>query len=281
MLDVEILRPRNLPEAFRMISKIRGNFRYLAGGTDIVVAAKRGGGVPAVWVDISQISEMKRIEEKNGHIFIGGLATYAEISESAIVRRWAPSLFSVCPEFASPPVRSLATLGGNCANASPAGDGIPTLYAEQAHAVLVLRGRKREVPIEEFFLGPRKTILRPGEIFYGVKIPKWGHQGFFLKIGPRKGLAIAKASLGLAVDLNGKVKKIRIALGAVGPTVLRARETESYLCGKALTQESLREARRLIQEEVMPITDFRSTADYRWAMTGVLLERALRRAASC
>lgn len=280
MLDINIVQPKTLSEIWKTISKIRDPYRYLAGGTDIVVAAKRDVGVPCTWVDISKIKELNKIEEQKSYIFIGSLVTYSDIAESNIVKRWAPSLYEVCPKFASPPIRSLATIGGNCANASPAGDGIPSLYAENASIVLKLRNSVREVPVEKFFLGPKKTVLKKGELVYGLKIPKKsGYSGTFLKIGPRNGFSISKVSLALSIKSDGSktIQDVRIGLGAVGPTVIRAIKTESYLKGKPLTQKLLEEAQKLIQSEVAPITDHRSTAEYRKAMTGVLLGRVLTR----
>lgn len=280
MLDIDILQPKSLNELWKTVSKLGNSFRYLAGGTDLVVVAKHGIGTPCTWIDITKIKELKKIEQKSNSIFIGALVTYAEIEESELIQKWAPALYAVPPEFASPPIRSLATLGGNCANASPAGDGLPALYVEGAKVVLKLKNFTREVPIEKFFLGPRKTVLKKNELIVGFRIAKKPYtKGTFLKIGPRKGLAIAKASLALSLRSNGSgtIQDIKIALGAVGPTVLRASKTEALLLGQKIDDESIKKAQELVQTEASPITDHRSTAEYRRAMCGVLLARALKR----
>jgi CO/xanthine dehydrogenase FAD-binding subunit len=275
--NVQILQPATLREVWRSLPAIRVPRAFLAGGTDLVVRAKHVGDVPPIWIDLSRLSELKRLEEKKDHIFIGSRVTYADLERSAVVRQWLPALYGVWSEFASPPVRSLATLGGNCANGSPAGDGIPALFAEEAVVMLERFGKKRDVPIDKFFLGPRRTVLQTDELIVGFKLPKWpGHRGAFLKLAPRKGLAIAKAAVAAAAEFSGeKVIKARVALGAVGPTVARVRDLEDFLAGKALTADVLKEAERMASAAARPITDHRSTAEYRKAMAGVLTRRAL------
>jgi CO/xanthine dehydrogenase FAD-binding subunit len=274
---VRIVQPGSLRDLWEALPKLKGPHAFLSGGTDLVVRAKHFGDTPPLWVDLSRLDELKKIEAKKDHLFIGGRVTWAEIEHSPLVREWAPAVYAVWAEFASPPVRTLATLGGNCANASPAGDGIPSLYAEEAVLVLVRFGKKREVPVEKFFTGPRRTVLEKDELLYGIKVPKWpGHRAAFMKLAPRRGLAIAKAAVAVAVELaGGRVKKARIALGAVGPTVARVRAAEDYLQGKALDEKAASEAGRLASEAAKPITDHRSTAEYRKAMAGVLTKRAL------
>lgn len=274
---IEIVQPKSLADLWKTLPRLTGPRAFLSGGTDLVVRAKHFGDTPPTWIDLSRLSELKRVEEKKDHLFIGGRVTWAEVEESALVRKWAPALHAVCPEFASPPVRSLATLGGNCANASPAGDGIPALYAEEAVIVLEKFGKKREVPAEKFFTGPRRTVLAKDELVVGFKFPKWpGHRGAFLKLAPRKGLAIAKAAVAAAIEFDGRrVKKARVALGAVGPTVIRAKDLEAFVTGKALTEDVLKECEPLAAKAASPITDHRSTAEYRRAMAGVLARRAL------
>lgn len=284
MLDVDILQPKSLSELWKSVSSLKNSFRYLAGGTDLVVLAKHGIGIPCTWIDITKIKELKKIEQKSDSIFIGSLVTYAEIEESELICKWAPALFSVPPEFASPPIRSLATVGGNCANASPAGDGLPALYVEGAHIILKSKSSTRELPIEKFFIGPKKTVLKKDELIVGFRIPKKPYtKGTFLKIGPRKGLAIAKASLAISLRENGSgtIQDIKIALGAVGPTVLRANKTEALLLGQKMDDSLIKKAQELVQTEASPITDHRSTAEYRRAMCGVLLKRALKRLLEC
>jgi xanthine dehydrogenase FAD-binding subunit len=274
---IDIVQPKSLGELWKTLPKLDGPRAFLSGGTDLVVRAKHFGDAPGTWVDLSRLAELKKLEDKKDHVFIGGRVTWAELEESSLVRKWLPALAAVCPEFASPPVRSLATLGGNCANASPAGDGIPALYVEEAVILLERFGKKREVPAEKFFTGPRRTVLAKDELVLGFRFPKWpGHRGAFLKLAPRKGLAIAKAAAAAAVEFDGGVvKRARVALGAVGPTVARAKELESFVTGKAPTEDVLRECERLAAKAASPITDHRSTAEYRRAMAGVLARRAL------
>jgi CO/xanthine dehydrogenase FAD-binding subunit len=278
--DVRLVRPASLKELWAAVAGLRGPYAFLAGGTDLVVREKHFGDTPRVWVDLSRLKELKVIEEKKGHLLIGARATWAEVERSAAVRKWAPSLAAVCSEFASPPVRTLATVGGNCANASPAGDGIPALVAEGAVAVLAKGARRRDVLVEDFILGPRRTVLEKHELVLGFRVEKRRSlpRGAFLKLAPRKGLAIAKVAAAVSARVEGgRLADVRIALGAVGPKVLRAREAEAYLEGKEPSPGVLKEAQRLARGAAKPITDHRSTADYRREMAGVLVRRALER----
>jgi len=279
---MEIVKVKKLKELFGKTKGLKPGFNYLAGGTDLVVAYKKGMQASDVWVDISALDDLKKIEEKKGSILIGSLVTYSGIMSSAVIKKWAPSLFSVCPQFALPAIRNSATLGGNCANASPAGDGIPALYAEGADVIIAGRGSKRKFPIEKIFTGPGRTILKKGELITGFEISKRpGAKGVFVKLAPRGGLGISKVSLALSAHFTeGKIDAVNIALGAVGPTVLRAVRAEQYLLGKSVGRDVINEAQKVILNDCSPITDFRSTAEYRKAMVAVLLKRALLKVAN-
>ncbi len=268
-----------VPEEIRQIRELsRGKAAYfLAGGTDLMVMKKEYQTDERRWIDISQLKELKGIEEKEGFIEIGALTTMSRIVSSELAGRYARCLALAASQMGSPLIRNLATVGGNIANSNPAGDTIPALYALDAVLVLTEGESTRNVPADEFCTAAGENILRPGEIICAVKIPV--HETLssgFIKLGSRAALAISKVSVAAAWIMSGKkIEKIRIAMGAVGPKALRAKRTEILLRGEELTQDLLERAAHTIAFECSPIDDFRSKGDYRALMTGVLLKRIL------
>jgi xanthine dehydrogenase FAD-binding subunit len=168
----------------------------------------------------------------------------------------------------------MGTLGGNLANASPAGDGLIPLYLHEARVRLVSIHGTRELAVEEFILGPGKTAFRPGELVRSIKIPfpRDGAQAYFRKVGRRQALIIAVASLGALVWADdGVIREARLALGSVAPTVIRPREVERALVNRPLTVKALTEFRDALSSAVRPISDLRASADYRRQVAGNLL----------
>lgn len=278
MIDVKYKRARSMVEAQELAGKARGNSFFLCGGTDLIVKSKVGRIKPATWIDISKLPELKGIEQKEDHVYIGAATTYRELEFSSIIRRQLPCIHQAVLEVGSPQIRALGSLGGNFANASPAGDGIPPFFAMNGQVVLSGPQGDRTVAAESFFRGPGRTILAPGEIIVGFKVPNWAdHRATYLKLGPRRSLSIAKVSLALALEIqDNKMRNVRIGIGAVAPTVMRGLKAERFLEGKVPKAEVYEEACRLTQSEVSPISDFRSTAEYRREMAGMLVKRALR-----
>ena len=202
--------------------------------------------------------------------------TFSEIENSAILRKKALQLVTAAASAGSVQIRNRATIGGNIANGSPAGDTIPPLYVLEAILELSSAKGKRTVPIEKFFTGPGKTVLKPTELITAIKIPNRSNHGFFMRLATRKALAISKVSVAVNIIMNkSKVESAKIALGAVAPTVIRATLTEEYLRGKEINQAIIDEAARIVQDEARPIDDIRSLAIYRKEMVGVLLKRGL------
>jgi len=269
-----------VPEKIEDIKELVGNRRayYIAGGTDIMVKRKEFTLNPEFpWVDISGFDGLKGIKRSGNYLEIGALATMADIAENSLVKEKAPAVSRAAAQMGSPLIRNLATIGGNIANSNPAGDLIPPLYALDAELALQKGEHKRVVPVNEFCLGPCHNILGTSEIITAVKIPLLeGENSAFLKIGPRKALAISKVSAAVWwFEKDDEMVDIRIALGAVGPTCIRAGKTEALLKGKKISRELIEEARETIVHEVCPIDDFRSSKEYRAQMTGVLLKRIL------
>ena len=271
-------RPRRLEDALEMLAQRASDARLLAGGTDILVEAKDGRVPRGSLLDVSAVEEMRGIEERDSGLWIGAAATHTEMMESALVARYAPALAEACAVVGGPQIRNRGTLGGNLANASPAADTVPPLFAADAVVEVVSVSARREVPITSMFTGPRRSVLARDELIVGVRVPRRdGVRAAFLRLGQRQAQAISKVSVAVALSFkDGRPVWVRIALGSVAPTVVRARRAEeALLAGGA---EALAQARRLVTEEIAPIDDLRSTREYRRQMAGVLFERAVRRA---
>jgi xanthine dehydrogenase small subunit len=270
-------RPRTLEEALEILAQRPGEARPVAGGTDALVRAKDGVLSRAALFDVTAVPELRGIRERDGHLWIGAAATHTEMMESPLVARYAPALPEACAVIGGPQIRNRGTLGGNLANASPAADTVPALYAADAVVEVVSVSDRKEVAITDFFTGPGKSVLAGDELILGVRIPKRaGVRGAFLRLGQRQAQAISKVSIALALSLkNGRPYWVRVAFGAVASTVIRGVQAERALLEGGL--EALKKAQAAARAEVRPIDDLRSTRDYRREMAAILLERAVRR----
>lgn len=274
-----VIAPTTLKEALRAIA--RKNVVAVAGGTDVMVRLHddTGGKWPTLLI-LEGVGPLRRITDRGKVVAIGPLVTCSEIESSSLLRKLAPQLVEAASIAGSAQIRNRATVGGNVANGSPAGDLIPPLYVLSAKLELSSSTKKRYVLIEDFFEGPGETVLRKSELITSILIEKRANRGFFLRLAARRALAISKVSVAASVSLRKrKVESARIALGAVAPTVLRARRTEEYLLGRELDEDCIKEASGIAQSEATPIDDIRSEADYRREMVGVLLGRGLSRIA--
>jgi carbon-monoxide dehydrogenase small subunit/xanthine dehydrogenase small subunit len=270
-------RPRSLDDAIEILAQRPGEVRPVAGGTDILVQAKDGHQQRALLFDLSAVPELKGIEEREGDLWIGAAATHTEVMESFLVARWLPALHQACAVVGGPQIRNRGTIGGNLANASPAADAVPPLMAAGATVDLVSANGRRSVALDDFFTGYRTTVLEPDELILAVRVPRRpGLRSVFLRLGQRQAQAISKVSLAVGMTFReGKPDYVRVALGSVAPTVIRAPETEKALLAGGY--DGLMRAKQAVRDEVRPIDDIRSTRDYRREMAAVLLERAVRR----
>ncbi|HAF70968.1 MAG: Two-component fusion protein [Acetothermia bacterium 64_32] len=267
---IEIVRPRDLAEAVRLVAE---GGMPLAGGTDVFVRVRNGQWDPPFLVYIGELPELQGVELREGGAEVGAAVTHAELLRSPLAER-LPILRLALSTIGAPAIREMGTLGGNLANASPAGDGLIPLYLLEARVRLAGPAGEREVPVEEFILGPGKTALGPGEIVRSLWLPfpEGKPLSYFRKVGRRRALVIAVASLGALLWLEGDViVKARLALGSVAPTVLRPREVEAALVGKPLNPDALRPLAEELSQAVKPISDIRASADYRRKVAGNLL----------
>jgi xanthine dehydrogenase iron-sulfur cluster and FAD-binding subunit A len=272
-------RPRNLEEALEILAQRPGEVRPVAGGTDVLVRAMDGRQDRARLFDLTGVPDVKGIEERGDHLWIGAGSTHTELIQSSLVQRHVPGLPAACQVIGGPQIRNRGTLGGNVANASPAADTVPPLYAADAVLEMVSVSSRREIPVADFFLGPGRSVLSPDELILGVRVPiRRGVRAAFLRLGQRQAQAISKVSVAVAMTFkDGRPDWVRVALGAVAPTVVRAPRTEAALMTGGY--EGLRQAKTAVKEEIAPIDDLRSTKEYRREMAAVLLERAVRQVA--
>jgi CO/xanthine dehydrogenase FAD-binding subunit len=261
--SLTLLRPRHLPEALAMM-RAETPLTPLAGCTDVYVNLQFGTARETRFIDLWGIAELRGIEHDRGTIRIGALTTYTQIISSPIVRRRLPMLAAAAREIGGRQIQNRGTLGGNIANASPAGDSLPVLAAADATIVLVSADGERRVPFASFFTGYRATVRRADEIIAAVEVPRVDGTQWWCKVGTRRAQAISKVMM---AAVRGPL--VRVAVGSVGPTVVRLPHTEDALSSLAPVED----ARRLLEREIAPIDDARSTADYRRRVCGNLLVR--------
>jgi CO/xanthine dehydrogenase FAD-binding subunit len=239
----------------------------LAGGTDLMVEVTYGGRRPGSVIALRRVDELTAWEDG----FIGSGVTWTRL-EHGPLRGMAQAARTV----GSPQIRNAGPIGGNLGTASPAGDGLPFLAAVDASVVLASKAGRRTLRWDEFLTGPKQHALEPGEVIVGVQLPEHlPERQEFAKVGPRNAMVISIASACLTREQGGAT---RIALGSVGPTPIRARRAEEMISSISRpTVADVAEFARLVTEEVSPITDHRSTAEYRRHAAGVLARRLLER----
>ena len=283
MRPFELYTAKDVRHAVALLAEHAASVKILAGGTDLLVELKHGVSVPRAVVDISRASDLKRIALTPEGLGIGALATHADIMRSPIVRELCPALVEAAHSIGAVQTRNLGTLGGNLVTGVPSMDSGPALLALDASVTIAGPAGDRCMPLASFFLGPRKTALVTGELVKEIVVPQASLRKptCFLKFGLRKGQALALVNAAASLRAKGEpaaFDEVRIALGAVAPTVMRARAAEAFLQGRAISAEAIAEAARIAAGEARPITDFRASAEYRRDLIAVLVRRALTQA---
>ncbi len=280
--------PATLEEALSLMAADPEHSRYLAGGTDLYLALEHKPEPVAHVIDLKRIPGLDGIGgDSTQGIRIGALTQMSAIESHPLLSAAYPSLAAAAGFVGGPPVRNRATLGGNLVNASPAADTATPLAALDAKVVIAGSGGEREIPLPELWSGPRRTTLATGEIVTAVILPPLSANtgNAFARVARSAmdiALVNAAASLtldGLTQDGGGKLASLRVALGAVGPTVLMVPGVEDALRGKPLNEEALEAVRAGARKAAQPITDVRAGAEYRADMAGVLAARATSQAA--
>ena len=260
-----VLRPKTLGDALKML-RDEGALTPMAGCTDLYVALNFGTLKDSRFVNLWGLEALRTIERRDGRLWIGALATHTELIRSTLVRRHTPMLSSAAGEIGGVQIQNRGTIGGNVANASPAGDTLPVLAALDAVVVLRSAQRRRSVPLTEFYTGYRRTVRAHDELIEGFEIPPIRGRQWFRKVGTRAAQAISKVVMAGVVG-----PEPRVAVGSVAPTVLRLRRTEAAIARGA----SIVDVQQALTLEIAPIDDLRSTAEYRRRVAANLLARAL------
>lgn len=278
MQDFNLITANNKKEALELLKTFNSKIKVLAGATDITISLKEYRIKPEQLLDINQITELKNICEKDNAVHIGALVSCGELLASQVIRGRLKVLYKGASVFGSPQIRNMATIGGNIVNSSPVADLVPPLFVLDAKLKLENHKGERIVPINDFSFAPGKNIIEHDELLTEVicPIPQDNSVSFFIKLGQRRGLSITKASLAFLGQFNnGIFDNVRIAMGAVAPKVIRAPKTEDFIIGKPVNDSMLTEASKILASEVTPITDIRSTFEYRKNIYLNLLKKML------
>ena len=279
----EYLQARTLPEAITLLGQDEGT-RIVAGATDFLVRWRQGLWKPRVVLSIQHIPGLDGVDyTPTTGLSLGSLVTIRTLELHPLIQQHYPALSQAATTFAGVQIRNLATVGGNICNASPSGDTLPALVAYGAECRLVGPEGERLVPLESFFMGPGRTALRPAELLVELHLPPPPlHTGaLYIKHSPRSAMDISTVGVASMLTLegqNGICREVRISLGAVAPTVMRARSAEALLRGQRLEAGLIQEAARAASEDARPIDDIRGTARHRRAIVEALTGRTLRSA---
>lgn len=260
---LELMEPKTLATALRLL-RAKGPLTPLAGCTDLYVGLNFGTLDARRYLDLSNIGPLRKIRMEGDDLVIGATATWTDIITSRLVRRRLPILVQAAREIGGPQIQNRGTIGGNIANASPAGDSLPVLAVAGATIVLQSMDGQRTVPFAGFYTGYRQSVRHPDELIVAVRIPPVEGAQWFRKVGTRAAQAISKIVMAAV-----RAPSPRIAFGSVAATTVRVPRTEEALAAGA----SIAEAQRVLKDEIHPIDDVRSTADYRREVAANLLAR--------
>jgi CO/xanthine dehydrogenase FAD-binding subunit len=281
-VEPPVTSPRDLPGAYAALAAGTADapVRPIAGGTDLMVTLTGElAPPPASVVDLWAIDALRGIAIDGDALSLGALTTYTDIRRSAACREHVPALAEAAATIGAAQIQNRGTLGGNIANASPAGDTLPVLLAADAVFVLGSERGERDVPAAEFWTGYRQTALAHDELVVRIRIPLVaGREMRFRKVGTRRAQAISKVVIAVAWRGDGTWRDVRVALGSVAATPIRGTATERALAGRAPTPETADRAAEALAGELAPIDDVRSTAEYRRLVAARVLHRIVREA---
>jgi len=279
---VEFLQPSDWQEALEL-KAAHPEARPIFGGTDVMVELNFDRERPAAMMDLTRVQEIKEWSEENGGLRVGAGVTYARIIAELGDR--LPGLAMASMTVGSPQIRNRGTVGGNLGTASPAGDGLPPLYASDAEVEVASTDGTRRIPVVDFITGPKRNAMRPDELIAAFYIPEAEGPQQYSKIGTRNAMVIAVCSFGLA--LHPEQGKVGTCIGSAAPTPVRAREAEEFVEGVlaegnlwetrgALSESALKRFGEMVEMSARPISDVRGAAAYRTHAVGVLARRTLK-----
>jgi CO/xanthine dehydrogenase FAD-binding subunit len=278
MFYPDYVTPASLEELLTVLHQHAGEAKIIAGGTDLVPQMRLGKVTPRLLVDPKLLPSVG-ISETSQDIRLGACLTHTQVVDSPLLQAEYPALVDACHQIGGPPVRNRGTLAGNLANASPAADSALPLLVYDSQVVIASLGAERVIPLAEFYEGSGQACLAADEFIREIRVPKLPHRtlSVFLKLGNRKAMAIAVASVALRLSLDGigRISEAHIALGSVAPTPVRAYQAEAILQSNSLDDEIIYHAAVAAQQAASPISDLRASAEYRSKMVAVLTRRAL------
>jgi len=275
--------PSTLAEACRVMAELGGGVRAIAGGTDLVVNMRKGTVAPEHVLSLGRIKELCAINLSGRGLTIGACCTVASLAESSVIASQWHALHEGALSLGSPLVRNLATAGGNLVTARPAADLPPPLMAYGARVTLESSQEQRFVSLDQFFLGPGRTVMKPAEILTSIVLetPPAFSGSSYIKLGTRRALEISIVSVASFLTLEspgGRIRSARVVLGSVAPVPMRAMDAEKTLIGEIPSQSLFTKAGETAAGESKPIDDHRGTAGYRRDMVSVLTRRTLQAA---
>lgn len=270
----DLQQPRNLADALERMAREPSVWKPFAGGTDLMVLLEAGKLPHRKFLSIWKLAELRGITVTPAHVTLNALTTYSEIRRHEVLAREFPLLGHAAAETGSIATQNRGTLGGNIANASPAADSPPALLVYNAELELLSANGSRWAPYHGFWKGYKQIAMNEGELIRAIRLPRNNglSKQFYRKVGTRRAQAISKVCLAGAAHMDaGRIVDVRIALGSVAPTVLRAIETETTLRGEKPSPATLQVAQQTLAREIAPINDIRSTARYRLRVAQNLL----------
>ena len=260
--------PQKIEEALEILSRYGKEIKVIAGGTDLLVQYYDRLYEVGSWLDLENILELKEIKIHQNQMEIGAMVTHAQLEKSEDIKKYFPILSQAAADIGSPQIRNRGTIGGNIVNASPAGDLLAPLMAYDAQFKLLSLQKAALISAEEFFIGPKKTILEPAQLLTRIILPLPSERtyGCWIKIGKRKALIIATITLALVVEMdedNKTVKDVRTCLGSVAPTPIEIKEIRKKMIGKNYSQLDFNQLGQIVEDKISPIDDIRGTREYR------------------
>lgn len=280
----EYLAPKSIAEACALLARHKGSARVMAGGTDLLVQMKGREVMPKYLVGLKNIAGMDKIEyDKAEGLKIGSLATHASIASSPIIKEKFGCLADAVSQIGFPQTRNVGTIGGNLCNAAPSADSAPILIALGAKVKMTSVDGERTVLLEKFFTGPGQTVLGEDAILTEIQVPNQPPDsgGAYVKLSLRSAVAAVGVAAQVVLDSSHRVcTDARIVLGAVAPTPIRAGKAEEAVKGKKLDESLIEQAGQIASGEASPISDVRTSMDYRRKMVKILTIKALSQALS-
>lgn len=272
--------PRKIEEALEILSKYEKEIKVIAGGTDLLIQYYDRLYEVGSWLDLKNISELKKIRISKNQMEIGAMVSHTQLEKSEDIKKFFPILGQAAADIGSPQIRNRGTVGGNIVNASPAGDLLAPLMAYDAQFKLLSIQKETLIPAEEFFIGPKKTILEPAQLLTRIILPLPSERtyGCWIKIGKRKALIIATITLALVVEMaedNKTVKDVRTCLGSVAPTPIEIKEIRKKMVGKNFSQLDFNQLGQIVEDKISPIDDIRGTREYRKDVAKNIMIKAL------